>query len=77
MSREKKHTEMCEYLRAWQQSNKQMRLLEKFQCIFSDMPGTSHLAVHKIEMTIKSPICVRPYPIPYAKRQEVEKFRLC
>ena len=49
------------------------RLLEEFQCIFTDMPGTTHLAEHKIELTTKSPIRVRPYPIPYAKRQEVEK----
>ena len=50
-----------------------VRLLEEFQCIFTDMPGTIHLAEHKIELTNKSPIHVRPYPIPYAKRQEVEK----
>ena len=31
------------------------------------------MVVHKIEMAIKSPISVRPYPIPYAKRHEVEK----
>ena len=31
------------------------------------------LAEHKIELTTKSPIRVSPYPIPYAKRQEVEK----
>ena len=37
------------------------------------MPGTTNLAEHKIEFKTKSPICVCPYPIPYAKRQEVEK----
>ena len=37
------------------------------------MPGTTHLAKHKIELTTMSPIYVRPYPIPYVERQEVEK----
>ena len=50
-----------------------LRLLEEFQCTFTDMPGTTHLAKHKIELTTKNPIRVHPYPIPYAKRQEVEK----
>ena len=49
------------------------RLLEEFQCIFTDVPGTTHLAEHKIQLTTKGLIPVRPYPIPYAKRQEVEK----
>ena len=54
------------------------RLLEEFQCIFSDMPETTHLAEHKIEFMTKSSIRVRPYQIPHAKRQEVEKkSRLC
>ena len=34
--------------------------------------GTSHLVERKIELMTKGPIHVRPYPIPYAKRQEVE-----
>ena len=50
-----------------------LRLLEEFQCTFTDMPGTTHLAEHKIKLTTKSPIRVHPYPIPYATRQEVEK----
>ena len=34
--------------------------------------GTTHLVERKIELMTKGPIHVRPYPIPYAKRQEVE-----
>ena len=37
------------------------------------MTGTNHLTKHKIEMTNKSPIHIRPYPITYAKRQEGKK----
>ena len=47
--------------------------LEEFQFIFTDMPVTTHLAEHKKELTTKSPNRVRPFPIPYAKRQEVEE----
>ena len=64
--------QISENLTAEQQADV-TRLLDEFQCIFTDMPGTTHLAKHKIELTTKSPIRVRPYPIPYAKRQEVEK----
>ena len=67
-----KDVQISENLTAEQQADV-TRLLDEFQCIFTDMHGTTHLAEHKIELTTKSPICVRPYPIPYAKRQEVEK----
>ena len=67
-----KRCAMSESLAVEQQADV-TRLLEEFQCIFTDMPGTTHLAEHKIELTTKSPIHVCPYPIPYAKRQKVEK----
>ena len=67
-----KDVHISESLTAEQQADVK-RLLEEFQCIFTDMPRTTHLTEHKIELTSKSPIRVRPYPIPYAKRQEVEK----
>ena len=67
-----KDVQISESLTAEQQADV-TRLLGEFQCIFTDMPGTTHLAEHKIELTTKSPILVRPYPIPYAKRQKVEK----
>ena len=63
-----------ESLKVEQQANV-LRLLAKFQCTITDMPGTTHLAEYKIELMAKSPIRVHAYPIPYAKRkrQEVEK----
>ena len=36
------------------------------------MPGTTNLVKHNIELTTNSPIRARPYPIPYAKRHDVE-----
>ncbi|XP_033726122.1 uncharacterized protein LOC117315829 [Pecten maximus] len=48
-------------------------LLEEFQDIFTDVPGTTHLQTHRIETTSNNPIRVKPYPIPYAKRKEVQE----
>ena len=47
--------QISESLAAEQQADV-VRLLEEFQCIFTDMPGTTYLAEHKIELTTKSPI---------------------
>ena len=67
-----KDVQISESLTAEQQADVK-RMLEEFQCVFSELPRTTYLAERKIEMATMSPICVRPYPIPYAKRQEVEK----
>ena len=50
--------QISESLAAEQQADVRsvVRLLEEFQCIFTDMPGTTYLAEHKIELTTKSPI---------------------
>ena len=48
-------------------------LLEEFQDIFSDIPGRTKLAEHKVELTTSKPIHVKPYPMPYAKRKEVSE----
>ena len=47
-------------------------LLEEYSDIFSDVPGCTSLGEHKIELTTNEPIRVRPYPMPYSKRQTVE-----
>ena len=49
------------------------KLLEEFKDIFSDVPGKTTLGEHKIELTTKEPIRVRPYPMPFAKRQAVQE----
>jgi hypothetical protein len=50
-----------------------MSLLEEYQDIFTEAPGTTHLEEHKIELTTTDPIRVRPYPVPYAKRKDVQE----
>ncbi|XP_053406591.1 uncharacterized protein LOC128559314 [Mercenaria mercenaria] len=47
-------------------------LLEECKDIFTDVPGTTDLEEHKIDLTDETPIRVRQYTIPYAKRKDVE-----
>ncbi|XP_053381689.1 uncharacterized protein LOC128549191 [Mercenaria mercenaria] len=47
-------------------------LLEEFKDIFTDVPGTTDLEQHKIDLTDETPIRVKQYTIPYAKRKDVE-----
>ena len=48
-------------------------LLCDFQDVFSDVTGETNLGEHRIELTTKEPIRVKPYPMPYAKRQAVQE----
>jgi hypothetical protein len=48
-------------------------LLEEYQDIFTEAPGTTHLEEHKIELTTTDPIRVRPYLDPYANWKDVHK----
>ena len=56
-----------------EQVNDVWRLLEEFQDIFTKQPGCTSLAEHKIDVTAKQPICVKPYPMLYAKQKEVDE----
>ena len=47
--------------------------LEDFQDIFTEQPGCTPLVELKIDVTAKQPIRVKPYPMPYAKRKEVDE----
>jgi hypothetical protein len=48
-------------------------LVFEFRDIFTDMPGTTNLAEHKIELTTDEPTRQKPYPLPYATRQKVKE----
>ena len=63
----KKDMTISESLTAEQQADV-MRLLEEFQCMFTDMSGTTNMAEHKIELTTNSTLRVRPYPMHYETR---------
>ncbi|XP_062602901.1 uncharacterized protein LOC134264647 [Saccostrea cucullata] len=53
-------------------------LCEQFSEVFTDIPGTTNLVKHKIELTSKEPVRVKPYSIPFNTenviREEVEKM---
>ena len=54
--------------------SKQMReLVYEYRDIFTERPGTTDLVEHTIELTTQQPVRVPPYPIPYAKRDIVQK----
>ncbi len=47
-------------------------LVREFADIFTEEPGTTHLAEHRIETTSQDPVRVKQYQIPYAKRDAVQ-----
>jgi hypothetical protein len=48
-------------------------LVNKYDCIFSDLPGATNLVEHQIRTINDKPIYVPPYPIPQALIADVEK----
>ncbi|XP_053400680.1 uncharacterized protein LOC128557380 [Mercenaria mercenaria] len=48
-------------------------LIKQYQDIFTESPGTTNLVEHKVELTTTEPVRVKQYPIPYAKRNEVNQ----
>ena len=50
-----------------------VELFHKFEPIFSDQPGETHLIEHSIELNTPDPIHVKPYPIPFAKVKAAEE----
>jgi len=48
-------------------------LLTKFQDIFSDVPGLTTLSEHSVTLTTDVPIRSKPYPLPYAMQEMVDK----
>ena len=62
----------------WKQSTQLRAVLSEFSDVFSDIPGCTNLINHEIKLENQKPTRVKPYPVPYAKRQamndEVEKM---
>ncbi|RUS77523.1 hypothetical protein EGW08_014707 [Elysia chlorotica] len=54
--------------------NQEIQLLvEKFSDIFSDRPGDTNLAEHRIDLTSDVPIRQTPYAVPFALRSSLRK----
>ena len=50
-----------------------MDTLVRYTEVFSDIPGKTDMIEHKIELTDNNPVRCRPYPLPYALRENLKK----
>ena len=50
-----------------------MDLVNEFQSLFTEAPGTTSLAQHHIKLTSDQPVRSRPYPVPYSLRESLKK----
>ena len=48
-----------------------MNVLGKYNDVFTDLPGKTNLIEHRVELTENEPIRSKPYPLPYAVREEL------
>lgn len=53
------------------QTEQARSLLLQFEGVFSDVPGQTSLAEHKIETLHNDPVRTKPYPLPFATNQAV------
>ena len=54
------------------QQEEMMSNLSRHKEVFSDIPGKTNMIKHKIELTETNPIRSRPYPLPYAMRENLQ-----
>ena len=48
-------------------------LLYKFSTVFSDLPGSTEVIEHKIELSDYTPIKLKPYPLPFSSHEVILK----
>ena len=48
-----------------------INVLGKYTDVFTDFPGKTDLIGHRVELTENEPIRSKPYPLPYAIREEL------
>ena len=56
-----------------EQKQQVMNMLKNYDDVFSDMPGSTNLVEHCIEVVNDNPVRSKPYPIPYALRETLRK----
>ena len=54
------------------QKEEVQELVAKYSDIFSSIPGTTHLVKHDIVLGDDVPVRTKPYPVPYAKYEEMK-----
>ena len=47
-------------------------LIAEFSCIFTDIPGCPNITSHEIKLNQENPVRLKPYPMPFAKRECLE-----
>ena len=48
-------------------------LIDRYEHIFTDVPGDSNLTEHQIELTSEEPVRSKPYSIPYNVRKSLKE----
>ena len=46
-------------------------LTRRYPDVFTDMPGETDAIQHRVKLTYDTPIRCKPYPLPYAMREEL------
>ena len=55
------------------QQEEMMDTLARYTEVFSDIPGKTDMIEHKIKLTDNNPVRSRPYPLPYAMRENLKR----
>ena len=55
------------------QQEEMMDTLVRYAEVFSDIPGNTDIIEHKIKLTDNNPVRSRPYPLPYALRENLKR----
>ena len=55
------------------QQDEIMRVLGKYEEIFTEVPGKANIIEHKIDLTDDRPIRCKPYSLPYAVREDIRE----
>ena len=55
------------------QQKEMMDTLVRHTEVFSDIPGKTDMIEHKIELTDNTPVRSRPFPLPYAMRENLKR----
>jgi len=53
-----------------EQRGEVMKVLEKFQDVFTDVPGLTNLGKHSITLTTEEPIHSKPHSLPHEMQKE-------
>ena len=57
----------------YDQNRELQMMVQRFNEIFSDRPGDTNLAEHRIDLTSDVPVRQTPYPVPFALKSSLKK----